>query len=400
MNSPEMTIDIAARVERLPASPVRAVILFLSVLMILPGLACTADRDVAAAPAVHIVANGAIPRSPVLPVRFQPLDEPELDRLATHEHLRDVIASEHRQFDQMLRLRDWVNAQWPDGTPNPYPPWNALTVLDWIRSGKTGGFCGQYSQVFLQSLAALGFTARYVEIGSRDNPYAHYVTEVWSNDFNKWVLMDADYNVHFERRGIPLSALEIHDALLTSTLTEIHPVLGEIRAGHATISSWPQQTAELYYYIRYHLKADHLTKPHEAPFDRLNDMIGFEDERVEPWETSPVPSQFTKERLTRRRTTDRAAVSAKLNQVWIDVRRSTPDAVVLELYDNVLQRASYEYRAVDTAGIPGPWQSFSGSTLTVPPPQHGGSLDIRGVNVRGVPGPISTVAMESAQNAH
>jgi hypothetical protein len=366
-------------------------------LALLSSVSCTIARDDAAVRArVHIVLNGAIPGGRAIPVRFQALDEPTLDHLAAREHLRELVAGAPRQFDQILRVQDWVNAQWPDGTPNPYPPWNALTVLDWIRSGKTGGFCAQYAQVFLQSLAALGFTARYVEIGSRDNPYAHYVTEVWSNDFDKWVLMDADYNLHFERHGIPLSAREIHDALVSLSLADVVTVSGTPRPGHATPSIWPQATAELYYYVRYHLNADHLSRQGDAPFDRFEDMIEFEDARVPAWEASPVLSTYPKVRLTRRRVSDPVSVSAKLNQVDVRMRSAGDHLLTLDVSDNVLHRAFYEYRVSVNGDAPGLWQSVAGPTLNLPLPDAGAFVEIRGVNIRGVAGPASTMRIDPA----
>ena len=37
----------------------------------------------------------------------------------------------------------------------------------------------------------------------------HGVNEVWSNDYAKWVLLDAKYDIHYERAGTPLSALQV-----------------------------------------------------------------------------------------------------------------------------------------------------------------------------------------------
>ncbi len=344
---------------------------------------------------LRVVHNGRVPAGAALPLRLQPLDDPQLDQLAAREHLRDVAPPAGRQFDRILQVKEWVNAQWPVGTPDPYPPWNAMIILDWIRSGRTGGFCGQYSQVLLQSLAALGFNARYVEIGAADNPYAHYVTEVWSNDFDKWVMMDADYNLHFERDGVPMSALEIHDALLEGTLDGARPVAGTMREGRPSPDDWPQKTAEFYRYLRYHLKANHLTKPGEAPFDRFNDMMEFVDPRVVPWERSPVISQYPKERLTNRRTGNRDAVSAPLNQVRLDVLRNTASGVVFGLRNSVMQLDRYEFRIVDAAGGTTGWQSLRDSRLEWPSPEAGSSLEVRGVNVRDVAGPIAKVAVDA-----
>jgi hypothetical protein len=329
-----------------------------------------------------------------LPVRLQPLDDPMLDGLAAREHLPDVAPAKGRQFDRILRVKDWVAAQWPDSNPDPYPPWNALIVLDWIRAGQTGGFCGQYAQVLLQSLAALGFNARYVEIGSIDNPYAHYITEVWSNDFDKWVMMDADYNVHFERGGVPLSVLDIHDALLADTLADVHPVLGKVRDGHPSPDRWPKKTAGLYRYIRYHLKADHLSKPDEPPFDRFNDMVEFEDPRVVPWEQSNVSSPYPKTRLTRQRTTDREAISAGLNHVALTVLQSTPDALVYGLRNDVFQFDHYEYRIVQSGAEP--WQTLRETQLTWSSPPSGAWLEVRGVNIRGVAGPVVKASSDAS----
>jgi hypothetical protein len=367
-------------------------------LTMITAAACAADRNDAPTLArVHVTSNGVI-HGDVLPVRYQPFDAPELEHLADREQLRALVAGTPRQFDQIVRVQDWVNAQWADGTPNPYPPWNAVTILDWIRTGKTGGFCAQYAQVFLQSLAALGFTARYIEIGSRENPYAHYLTEVWSNDFDKWMVMDADFNVHFERNGVPLSAVEIHDALVSSTLADVVPVFHS-RSGHATPSSWPLHTAELYYYLRYHLNANHLSRPGDPPFERFSDMIELDDARVPAWEVSPVASAYPKERLTRQRTSDRHVVSGKLNQVQLDIRSAVPGSVTLELRDNIMQRAAYEYRLMTTGAQPEAWQSTSASTITVRLPDAGGRLDVRGVNIRGVTGPSATLAIDPAEAA-
>ena len=368
---------------------------WLLALAALAGVSCATDRDDPIALArAHILMNGDLPQDDVVPVRYQPLDDPQLEQLATREHLRDVVAGAPRQLDQIRRLQDWVNAQWPDGNPSPYPPWNALTVLDWIRSGKTGGFCGQYAQVFLQSLAALGFTARYVEIGSRDNPYAHYVTEVWSNEFDKWVVMDPDFNVHFERDGVPLSALEIHDALVSPAMAGVVPVFAAARPGHATPTTWPLRTAELYYYLRYHLNANQLSKPDENPFDRFDDMIAFADARVPSWDVSTVTSIYPKERLTRRRVGDARLVSARLNQVQLTLRSATATRLTVDLRDNVLQRASYQYRLIPTAATAGSWASISGPTLVVPLPDRGGLVEVRGVNLRGVAGPSAVLAID------
>ena len=47
--------------------------------------------------------------------------------------------------------------------------------------------------------------------GQINNGGHHGVNEVWVNSFCKWVLIDAKYDLHFEKDGIPLSALDIRN---------------------------------------------------------------------------------------------------------------------------------------------------------------------------------------------
>ena len=339
--------------------------------------------------------NGTMQTGAGLGFRFQPFDEPTLDKLRDRENLTRVVDGRRTQFEQIIQLRDWVSSQWPLGAPTPYPPWNAMTVLDWIREGRTGGHCGQYSQVFLQSLASLGFTARYVEVGQRDNPYAHFVTEVWSNDFDKWVVMDADYNMYFERDGLPMSALEIHDAVVRSELKYVKPRIGTQRKGHVRARAYPFRTAELYYYLRFHLKADHLSRPDEPPMDRFNDMVEWADELTVPWEKSVVTSEYPKDRLTKRSTSDRLLAQPPMNQVELSADVSASTAVIA-LRHNVLQLSGYEYRIVG-ADPKAQWQSFTTPRLELPRGLRDEAVMVRGVNIRGIRGPASTVSIPSTR---
>jgi transglutaminase-like putative cysteine protease len=328
-----------------------------------------------------------------LPVRFELFNAPRIEQLAAREGLAGVVAGAATEFEAVLKLKEWVAAQFPHSSPDPYPPWDALIVLDAIRGGLTGGFCAQYSQVLLQSLAALGYPARYVEIGRVDNPYAHFPMEFWSNQFNKWVLLDADFNLHFEKNGVPLSALEVHDAAVTGTANAVEVVAGAFRDGHPSPNDWPHRTTELYYYVRYHLKADHVSAPFEPAFDRWGDVIEFTDSRTTPWESSTVASPFPKEQLTASSTSDRSMVEAPLNQLWVTPRVTSGTDVLLDLALDMPQIVAAEYRVVDATGQPGPWHPHGSPTLAWAVGPDDRAIEVRGVNLRGITGPATRVAL-------
>jgi hypothetical protein len=326
-----------------------------------------------------------------LPVRFENFDAPELEILREREHLDEVVAGAATPFEVALRLKDWTAAQFPHDFPNPYPPWNALVVLDWIRSGKTGGFCGQYSQVLLQALAAMGLTARYVEVGGTWHPAAHFVVEVWSNQYNKWVVLDADYNIHFERNGIPLSALQVHDALVGGLLDDVQVIKGTNLEGHYDAYEWPLKTAEVYYYLRVHLKANHLSAPDEPPFDRYNDMVEFLDDRTTPWEDTADGYTYPTYRLTNLQTGDRQKLRGRLNQTFIEISSMEPASVTLKLDNSLLAFKHYQWRTFNDLGVPSEWTESDSPFVDWQPNPRQVLVQIRGVNTRGVAGPSSAI---------
>jgi hypothetical protein len=132
-----------------------------------------------------------------------------LKSLRNREKLDKVIAGTKTDMEVFLRLMKWVRAQWSPGRPDPYPPINAIVILDKIREGVTGGFCAQYCVVLVQCLQSLGYKARYVTIKG------HEVTEVWSSELLKWVMLDPLYELYISKGVIPLSVLEIHNMILS-----------------------------------------------------------------------------------------------------------------------------------------------------------------------------------------
>lgn len=327
-----------------------------------------------------------------LPMRYEDLGTPRLAQLSQRENLAHLAAEARDEFDLMLRLKEWVAMQFPHSTPDPYPPWDAIAVLDWIRAGLTGGYCAQFAQVYLQALASFGLLGRYVELGSRDNPYAHYVMEAWSNQFDKWVVMDVDYNMHFERDGVPMSALEVHDAFVGENMGGVRSVLGDFRNGHPDPRDWPFELAELYYYVRVHLKADHLSTPDEVPFDRQNDMVEFDSPLTVPWEASPVESVYPKVRLTQWRTAERALFDAKLNQVDVSVEKVAPAEVTLHAMHDMHAFWRFEVRERSVGDEVAPWRDVgAGPRISWRPNPAADQFELRAVNTLGAGGPPAVV---------
>jgi hypothetical protein len=71
--------------------------------------------------------------------------------------------------------------------------------------------CVHYSVVLAQCILALGGVARLVPLaGALNGPDGHFVVEMWSARYGKWILLDPQTAVCFQNDdGIPVNALEV-----------------------------------------------------------------------------------------------------------------------------------------------------------------------------------------------
>jgi hypothetical protein len=155
---------------------------------------------------------------------FEDFSHPKLKELVKKENLAEVVKKGTTDFEKILLLKKWVRKQLKQpGVSTNYPPWDALVILDWARKNKVQVMCGHYAVLFVQCLTGLGIPARYVDLSTEKND-GHFVAEVWSQDFQKWVLIDPYFDLYYEKEGIPLSGLSLHLAYINKDFKGIEKV--------------------------------------------------------------------------------------------------------------------------------------------------------------------------------
>ena len=153
------------------------------------------------------------------PFAYEDPSNVHLKRFRSTMHLDRIVGDARTEMEKMLRIKGWVARQleWhllrPDQDINA---WDANKIMTPGPDGKVeGGPCLYYAIVLMQALQSFGFPARIV---SADYSVwgGHEVVEVWSNDFGKWIFLDANFDTYFCDRstGIPLNVLEMHNLLL------------------------------------------------------------------------------------------------------------------------------------------------------------------------------------------
>ena len=164
---------------------------------------------------------------------FEDLSSPKFKALRDKYQLDTVFHGEEDEFKRMLLLRDWIRKVVQISDFEESYPGNdfAEGILDAALEGH-GFHCGHYMIVQNAVMNAYGYVTRCLGAGPgvKGGPDGHHgINEIWSNQFQKWFLSDAKYNHHFEKNGIPLSALEIRDEYLKNKASDVVLVKGSNR---------------------------------------------------------------------------------------------------------------------------------------------------------------------------
>ncbi|HUT64040.1 MAG TPA: hypothetical protein VMZ04_08790 [Anaerolineae bacterium] len=172
---------------------------------------------------VHVVSNGHVARSSY-PFVYEDLLHPELKRYRTTYNLDTIIEGAQTEFDVMMRLLHW--AYRIPLTSHEYSwNWNDVPLLIKDESGmpklqteysgrRRDAMCLYSNQALIGALLSMGYQARHINLHS-EGISGHEVTEVWSNNYNKWIYLDAtrDYYYFDLDTGIPMNLLEVHNLL-------------------------------------------------------------------------------------------------------------------------------------------------------------------------------------------
>lgn len=190
-------------------------------LLLVPLAACSAaGRSKENGPEILELTQGTFTGGD-FPLQVERRDEPRVLALRKQEKLDQVVEGAVGQLQLFARLVVWARSQFEPGVPEPYPLSNGLSILADVRAGRTGGFCGQYSYLLGDALKSFGhFAVRYVEL-ENESGAGHFAVEAWNDELNRWILLDPLNAALYERDGVPLSAVEIHDALIGGRIDTI-----------------------------------------------------------------------------------------------------------------------------------------------------------------------------------
>ena len=185
---------------------------------------------------------------------FEDFDSPLIQRLRHEYQLDQVVKGETNEFRGMLKLRNWVHSRWPIDNDQKFMG-DVFEILEKAKTG-AGFYCTHSMRVQHAVMTAMGFVARDLGVDVNHEQFGrsihHGVNEVWSNQYAKWILLDAKYNIHYERAGVPLSALEVHEAVRAWKARDVLTVQGiDRKAVTLKDSEYPTNSPHSYWWVAY-----------------------------------------------------------------------------------------------------------------------------------------------------
>ncbi len=325
-------------------------------------------------------------------------DDEILDTLRRKYPLGEVIAPGRDEWSSQLLLKEWVHKAIPGGTPKiSYN--NALEILQHAAGGE-GFWCTHYTIAYAECAAALGWQSRKIGVDRKHGPEGmgsshHGVAEVWSNQFRKWVVIDAQSNLHFEKAGIPLSAWEIRAEWLKDGGKSVDHVVGvppRAARKNPAIVWWDHQEDETSVYFWVYLENHLLAKSKSSepfqlilPQDNANSgLIWYQNGEPETKGSELHQGYLRNQFVTTPRIED---VYWTVGVVEANIVGVSGQAIQLSLDSYCPNRVGYE---VSTDGIR--WERVADEKpVQWPLRQNWNSLRVRTLSRGNVTGPVTSL---------
>lgn len=164
--------------------------------------------------------------------KFDTFDNPKLKALRARYHFDEIVAPGKTEFERQLLLLDWANHQLKKFGKPTSPARGALDILAANDAGNTF-FCAHYGDLFVSAAASMGWVDRAMALRRPDHigsgSTEHTSTEIWSNQYRKWIMLDPTFAMSVEKDGLPLSAYELRQEWLVKGGQDLTFVLDKDR---------------------------------------------------------------------------------------------------------------------------------------------------------------------------
>ena len=137
---------------------------------------------------------------------FPDVANPKYVELRAFAELDRYVAAGKTEFEKQVLLLDWAQSRINYGTPEKTVGRDPFAIIASAKKEQEA-FCVQYAALLCTAANALGWPCRIVEVGN------HTWTDLWSNQYGKWMHFDPTGPFYVAKDGIPISTREYRDAM-------------------------------------------------------------------------------------------------------------------------------------------------------------------------------------------
>lgn len=315
------------------------------------------------------------------------LRSPRFAELRARFAIDDAVRGVDGEFARILALRHWIagRIRIEDDNPTGIPRQDAWDILVAAEAG--GGFhCAHFRLVQQAVLSAYGHVTRCLGAGDgrRERGRHHGVNEVWVNELCKWVLIDAKYDLHYEKAGVPLSALEMRAEILADGGAAVERAYGPARSRRE--APYPD-TLETYRWLSWELNGN--------AFSNLSNQVSsalvcHQDDftRANTWYRDGSPHWAYD-----------AGFFIAAKRTWIEW---TPNVVSSDVHlagDRAhirLSSSTPNFRTYTMRQAAGTWEACA-DRIDLAIPAAGLRLEFQAENLAGVRGPVHRIVIEAVR---
>ncbi|KYN76816.1 hypothetical protein A0J52_14235 [Clostridium sporogenes] len=138
---------------------------------------------------------------------------PNPQQLKSKYSLDKLTSKGKDDIDKALKITSWLNNKLKFSKNSIKTEDDPLTILEKYKEGETVSD-KEFNEIFTEAISSVGIYSRIGEFRVKDAQHSKkddffMVSEIWSDKYKKWIMIDVVNSCYMKKAGVPLSAIEV-----------------------------------------------------------------------------------------------------------------------------------------------------------------------------------------------